>query len=127
MNIYQLLGIDLEDPGQKLAVDMMRSERAMLDALIRERARRGISQEDLGREMGVTQSAVARFEGGERDPRLSTLRRYAAALDMRITFDVKPATARRPDAAAVLESSNHRWMTNWKRSDRSLLPAVQHP
>lgn len=115
MDLYELLGIDLNDPGQKLADDMMRSERAMLDALFEARRRKGVSQKDLGHEMGVTQSAVARIEGGDRDPRLSTLRRYAAALDMRITFDVKPARHARPEPSSIAEEAAEDYLRAWER------------
>lgn len=124
MNVYELLGIDLDDPGQKLAADMMRSERAMLDSLIGERVRRGISQKEVGERMNITQSAVARIESGDRDPRLSTLRRYAAALDMRVTFDVKPAATLSHDARSVLEDTTRDWITSWEKSGRPHMPVA---
>lgn len=95
MNLNNLLGIDLTDPAQKLASDMMDSQAHMLDRLVAERQKQGLSQADLGKKMGVTQSAVAKMESGARDPHLSTLRRYAAALDMRITFAVEEAVTAR--------------------------------
>ena len=44
----------------------------------------GLSQTEVAARMGTSQSAVARLESGEADVRLSTLERYAAALDQRI-------------------------------------------
>ena len=43
--------------------------------------REGVTQAELAERMGTSQSAVARLEKAEVDPKVSTLERYAAALD----------------------------------------------
>jgi transcriptional regulator with XRE-family HTH domain len=53
---------------------------AVIDALRRRRHERGLSQHEVARAMGTTQSAVARLEGGHVDPKLSTIAAYAAAV-----------------------------------------------
>jgi predicted transcriptional regulator len=60
----------------------------VLDALVRRRQRLGLSQTAVAARMGTSQSAVARLEAGRGDPRLSTLSRYAAALDTSVSFAV---------------------------------------
>ena len=60
----------------------------VLDALVRRRQRLGLSQTTVAARMGTSQSAVARLEAGRGDPRLSTLTRYAAALDTSVSFAV---------------------------------------
>jgi len=65
-----------EDPGE------------VLEALVRRRQRLGLSQTTVAARMGTSQSAVARLEAGRGDPRLSTLTRYAAALDTSVSFAV---------------------------------------
>jgi predicted transcriptional regulator len=40
----------------------------------------GLSQVEVATRMGTSQSAVARFEAGDLDVRLSTVERYASAL-----------------------------------------------
>jgi predicted transcriptional regulator len=40
----------------------------------------GLSQTEVAVRMGTSQSAVARFEAGDLDVRLSTIERYASAL-----------------------------------------------
>ena len=65
-----------EDPGE------------VLEALVRRRQRLGWSQTTVAARMGTSQSAVARLEAGRGDPRLSTLTRYAAALDTTVSFAV---------------------------------------
>ncbi|MEZ0065164.1 HTH-type transcriptional regulator/antitoxin HipB [Streptacidiphilus sp. MAP12-20] len=46
------------------------------------RGERGLSQSELGRLAGMTQSAVARFEAGGTVPTLPLLERLADALDL---------------------------------------------
>lgn len=52
----------------------------LIEYLRAERVRRGISQVDIAERVGTTQSAIARLERGDSDPRLSTLQRYADTL-----------------------------------------------
>lgn len=59
------------------------------------RERNGLSQSQLARAAGMTQSAVARFEGGGTVPTLAVLDRLARALDMKL--DVR--FSRKADAA----------------------------
>jgi AbiV family abortive infection protein len=60
---------------------MDNNARDQLDALIRTRREAGISQTDLAVEIGTSQSALARLEAAGADPRLSTVERYARALN----------------------------------------------
>lgn len=49
--------------------------------------------------MGTSQSALARLEGGESDPRISTVERYAIALDADLALQPSggyPGGTRRP-------------------------------
>lgn len=46
------------------------------------REERGLTQQAVASLMGTSQPVVARLEAGGRDPRLSTVERYAAALDV---------------------------------------------
>jgi transcriptional regulator with XRE-family HTH domain len=58
----------------------------LVDRLVEERLTQGLSQTEVAARMGTSQSAVARLERGDADVRLSTLQRYAAALDQRVGF-----------------------------------------
>lgn len=87
MNLDELLGIDLDDPIQQNANQLVDADQKLLDDLVALR-RASMTQEEAAARMGVSQSAVARIESGERDPHLSTLRRYALAVGARIEHHV---------------------------------------
>ena len=63
-----------------------RRRRALSEELAARRVELGLSQTEVAARMGTSQSAVARLESGDADLRLSTLERYAAALDQRLAW-----------------------------------------
>jgi transcriptional regulator with XRE-family HTH domain len=52
------------------------------DNLKRQRVRKALTQEELARKAGLTTASVARIERNETEPRMSTLRKLAKALDI---------------------------------------------
>ncbi|XKH58490.1 helix-turn-helix domain-containing protein (plasmid) [Citricoccus nitrophenolicus] len=86
-----LLGIDPDDPSHALAEQLVAATSDMLDSLIANRKASGLTLEGVASRMGVSKQAVARIEGGDRDPHLSTLRRYAHAVGSRLEITVIPA------------------------------------
>jgi len=52
------------------------------------RRHEGLSQTTVAARMGTSQSAVARLESGDADVRLSTLERYAAAIDKNLDWQL---------------------------------------
>lgn len=88
MDLDDLLGIDRDDLSVRLADHLVAQDEALLDQLIDLRHRANLSQKDVAERLGITQSAIAKFESGERDPRLSTLRRYALAVGASVTHAV---------------------------------------
>lgn len=72
------------DPEYRREYEALEEEFALVDALIRARARAGLSQAEVASRMGTTQSAIARLEGGKVRPGLATLRRYAKATGSRL-------------------------------------------
>ncbi|GAB04115.1 helix-turn-helix domain-containing protein [Gordonia amarae] len=88
VDLDELLGIDLANPSHRLARLLADQDEALVDRLVQLRKDKRLSQQDVADAMGVTQSAVARIESGERDPRLSTLRRYAHAVGALIEHSV---------------------------------------
>ena len=57
-----------------------------------QRRGRGLSQQELARLTGTTQSAIARLESGGRPPRIDTLLRIANALDCDLDVRLRPRT-----------------------------------
>jgi DNA-binding XRE family transcriptional regulator len=64
--------------------------RELVKELVKVRSERGLSQTEIAARMGTSQSAVARLERGDLDDRLSTLERYAAAVDRTLDWHVRP-------------------------------------
>jgi len=60
------------------------------DRVAERRAELGLSQQDLARLVGTTQSAIARLERGGRPPRIDTLLKIAEALDCELTVELRP-------------------------------------
>ena len=60
------------------------AEFALIEALVKARTGAKLSQAELAKRIGTTQSAIARLEGGGVSPSLSTLRRYAEATGTRL-------------------------------------------
>ncbi|HET9093291.1 MAG TPA: helix-turn-helix transcriptional regulator [Acidimicrobiales bacterium] len=65
-------------PGFKQIADRRRE---FVGRLVQQRMALGLTQTEVAARMGTSQSAVARLESGEADVRVSTLERYAAALE----------------------------------------------
>jgi DNA-binding XRE family transcriptional regulator len=63
----------------------------LMDTLVRERKRQRVTQKALAARMATKQSTLARLEQEQRDPRLSTLQRYASSLGKRITWQLVDA------------------------------------
>jgi predicted transcriptional regulator len=55
------------------------------------RWRAGLTQTEVARRMGTTQSGIARFESGDSDPRLSTVERYAQVVGVDLRPEVRVA------------------------------------
>lgn len=61
-------------------VDAALKTRELLRSLANRRRELKLSQTTVAARMGTSQSALARIEAGEADPRISTVERYALAL-----------------------------------------------
>lgn len=75
-----------EDPELPTRVEAALRRRELLRTLADERKRRGLPRTTVAARMGTSESAVARLEAGEVDPRLSTLERFADALGKRLEW-----------------------------------------
>lgn len=69
-----------EDADFPLLLNAFEVNAELLDGLLQEREAQGLTQRDVAKRMGTSQSAVDRIESGDVDPRLSTVQRLAVAI-----------------------------------------------
>jgi transcriptional regulator with XRE-family HTH domain len=72
------------DPEFRAAYEDAQERHSILDDLVARRHDRGLAQGDVAARMGVRQPTVSGFETEDSDPRLSTLQRYARAVEARL-------------------------------------------
>jgi predicted transcriptional regulator len=56
-------------------------------AISKARTSAGVTQVELAKRMGTTQTAIARLESGRVAPKTSTLQRFADAIEWRLVID----------------------------------------
>ncbi|NKE55360.1 helix-turn-helix domain-containing protein [Lentzea sp. PSKA42] len=61
----------------------------LIDALVTLRQVLGLSQKEVAKRMGIGQPTVSGFEKESSDPKLSTLQRYARAVEARLLIKVE--------------------------------------
>ena len=83
----------MEDPEFREEYARVDEEFAVIEALVRARSAAKLTQAELARRLGTTQSAIARLEGGRVSPSLNTLRRYTEATGTRLTVALVQAEA----------------------------------
>lgn len=81
----------MEDPEFRKEYARVDEEFELIEALVRARTAAKLTQAELAKRLGTTQSAVARLEGGRVSPSFATLRRYAEATGTRLTVGLVPA------------------------------------
>jgi DNA-binding XRE family transcriptional regulator len=79
----------MRDPTFRKEYEKANEEFAVIEALIRARTKARLSQAELAKRIGTTQSAIARLEGGGVSPSLSTLRRYAEATGTKLHLELR--------------------------------------
>ncbi|OZF28355.1 hypothetical protein CH296_19740 [Rhodococcus sp. 14-2496-1d] len=89
----------------QLARQLSAAELAFKQRLVKLRESRDLSQTEVARRMGVDKSAVSRFERIDANPRLSTIRAYALAIDASIEMD---AHLNSPDVVLISGSQRGR-------------------
>jgi ribosome-binding protein aMBF1 (putative translation factor) len=68
--------------------------RKLVRSLAERRRKLGLSQTVVAARMGTSQSALARLEAGESDPRISTIERYAEVLGQELAYRARPKPAK---------------------------------
>lgn len=81
----------MNDPEFVDAYEESVEEFALAREIIKARASAGLSQQELARKMGTTQSVVARLESGHHLPSMSTLKKLAKATGTKLSIHLEPA------------------------------------
>jgi ribosome-binding protein aMBF1 (putative translation factor) len=74
----------MTDPEVRAEYERLGPVYELVGAMVEARRKAGLSQSDLARRIGTTQSAIARLENAYHMPSLEMLSRYAAALGRRL-------------------------------------------
>lgn len=80
----------LKDPEVRAEYDRLQPEFAVIEAILRARLKRGITQKKIAQKMKTKQSAISRLESGTANPSLNFLKRLAEALDSRLEIHLVP-------------------------------------
>ena len=75
----------LKDPEYKKIHDKLAFESELIEALIRARIEKKITQKELAKKIGMVQSALARFESGKVNPTLSFVHKVTKGLGLELT------------------------------------------
>ncbi len=84
----------LQDPEYAREYEALEGEFTLAESLIQARLKAGLTQSDLAARIHMTQSVIARLEGGSSLPSTRTLKRIAEATGTRLRISFAP-----PDAA----------------------------
>jgi len=79
----------LKDPRVKAEYEKLQPEFAVIEAILRARMKKGLTQQVLAKKIGTKQSAISRLESGRANPSLNFLKRLAEALGgkLKISFE----------------------------------------
>lgn len=75
----------MKRPGVRKAMKDSDIEFQLIEAIVKSRAQKKLTQKALAEEIGVTQSALARFESGRSNPTLSFIQKVTTGLGLRLT------------------------------------------
>lgn len=71
-------------PEVKVAYDALEPKYALISAMLDARNKKGMTQAEIAKRAGTTQSAIARFESGRTNPTLEFATRLSSALGARL-------------------------------------------
>ena len=99
------------NPDLLAAILSIEEAHALIDELVDLRKSRGLSQIKLAGLMRVSQSTISGFESESNDPRLSTVQRYARALEVKVSFKVE-------NRAPTFHANSTNWVEGaWSPAD----------
>jgi len=78
----------LRDKTIKKAYDELGPEFALVEMIIKERLKQGLTQKQLARKIGTKQPVISRLERGSYNPTIKFLHRVADALDAELRVSI---------------------------------------
>jgi predicted NBD/HSP70 family sugar kinase/transcriptional regulator with XRE-family HTH domain len=102
-DLGQMLAEIAADPIARAGYEDSLHREELLGAMVA--ARGNLAQKAVAAAMGTTQSAVSDIENGRVDPRLSTLQRYARAVERRIEVTLRGEDVANPSSEGSTETS----------------------
>ena len=84
------LNEELKNPEVKKEYDVLAPEYEIIQALIDERKKSGITQKQLSERTGIAQGDISKLENGNANPSLKTLYRLAQGLGKKLTIHFEP-------------------------------------
>jgi len=99
----------LERADVKAEYDRLDEEFTFIDEFLKARTAAGMTQAEIAKRIGTTQSAVARLEsgGGKHSPSLATLEKYAHALGCRLELRLVNEVETRIAGGRTTRSTGH--------------------
>jgi ribosome-binding protein aMBF1 (putative translation factor) len=86
----EVLARQLRDPAVRREWERTALARAVASRIVEYRAKHGLSQTALARQLGMKQPAIARLEAADHNPSVDTLMRLAQGLGMELHIEVTP-------------------------------------
>lgn len=78
----------LKDPELRRLYEQSEPEFILIQRLIENRLKRGLTQAQLAKKLKTKQSAISRFESGSSNPTIGFLHKLADALDVKLKITV---------------------------------------
>ncbi len=82
----------LEDSNFKKEYDDLEPEYDIINAMIKVRKERGLTQKQLSELTGISQADISRIENGTRNPSLEMIKRLAIGMGMRLKLEFIPVS-----------------------------------
>ncbi len=82
----------LEDSNFKKEYDDLEPEYDIINAMIKARKERGLTQKQLSELTGISQADISRIENGTRNPSLEMIKRLATGMGMRLKLEFIPVS-----------------------------------
>ena len=82
---------ELKDPELKAAYDSLEAEYAIQLAMMKAHIESGLTSDVLSEKTGIAQSEISELENGQANPTLSTLKRLATGMGMKLRLEFQSA------------------------------------